>query len=67
MHTHHRSLTALVGAGLANVGIYELWTKRTVESLAPNVAMPASAKLVGALSLGIWVVVAASGRSIAYF
>jgi hypothetical protein len=58
---------ALVAAGLANVGIYELWTKRTVEGLAPNVAMPASAKMVGGLSLGIWVVVAACGRSIAYF
>ena len=58
---------ALVVAGIANVGIYELWTKRTVENLAPNVAMPASAKMVGALSLGIWVVVAACGRSIAYF
>ena len=58
---------ALVVAGIANVGIYEFWTKRTVESLAPNVAMPASAKIVGALSLGLWVVVAACGRSIAYF
>ena len=57
----------LIAAGLANVAIYEFWGKRAVEGLAPNVAMPASAKTAGGLSLGIWVAVAACGRSIAYF
>jgi hypothetical protein len=57
----------LIAAGLANVAIYEFWGKRAVEGLAPNVAMPASTKIVGVLSLGIWVAVAACGRSIAYF
>jgi hypothetical protein len=58
---------ALVAAGLANIAIYEVWGKRAVYGLAPNAAMPARAKAAGALSLAIWIVVAASGRSIAYF
>jgi len=58
---------ALVAAGLANVAIYEFWAKRKVEGLAPHASMPAPAKIAGALSLGLWVAVAACGRSIAYF
>src|SRR6266481_5184937 len=58
---------ALVAAGLINVAIYEFWAKRTVERLVPGATMPARAKVAGVLSLGIWVAVAACGRSIAYF
>jgi hypothetical protein len=58
---------ALVVAGLLNVAIYEFWARRAVEDLAPGAAMPQRAKLAGLLSLGIWVAVAACGRSIAYF
>ena len=58
---------ALVAAGLINVAIYEFWAKRTVERLVPGASMPARAKVAGVLSLGIWVAVAACGRSIAYF
>jgi hypothetical protein len=57
----------LVVAGLINVAIYEFWAKRAVERLAPGASMPARAKVAGVLSLGIWVAVAACGRSIAYF
>ena len=57
----------LVVAGLINVAIYELWAKRTVAHLDPGAAMPPRAKVAGLLSLGIWVAVAACGRSIAYF
>jgi hypothetical protein len=57
----------LVVAGLINVAIYELWAKRAVAKLSPGAAMPARAKVAGLLSLGIWVAVAACGRSIAYF
>ena len=57
----------LVAAGLINVAIYEFWAKRTVERLVPGATMPARAKVAGVLSLGIWVAVAACGRSIAYF
>jgi hypothetical protein len=57
----------LVAAGLINVAIYEVWAKRAVERLAPGASMPARAKVAGVLSLGIWIAVAACGRSIAYF
>ena len=57
----------VAAAGLINVAIYELWGRRVVECLAPGAAMPARAKLAGMLSIGIWIVVAACGRSIAYF
>jgi hypothetical protein len=58
---------ALFAAGLANVAIYEFWAKGAVEGLAPGVAMPARARIAGALSLALWIGVAACGRSIAYF
>jgi hypothetical protein len=58
---------ALVAAGLINVAIYEFWARRAVERLPPGASMPARAKIAGILSLGIWVAVAACGRSIAYF
>jgi len=58
---------ALVAAGLINVGIYELWARRAVEGLAPAAPMPTRAKVAGVVSLGIWITVAACGRSIAYF
>ena len=57
----------LVAAGLVNIAIYELWARRAVERLQPGAPMPARAKIAGMLSLGIWVAVAACGRSIAYF
>jgi hypothetical protein len=57
----------LIAAGLANIAIYEFWAKHAVEGLAPNASMPACAKITGAASLGIWLTVAACGRSIAYF
>src|SRR6266478_1237065 len=57
----------VAAAGLINVAIYELWGRRVVERLAPGATMPRRAKIAGMLSLGIWVVVAACGRSIAYF
>jgi hypothetical protein len=58
---------ALVAAGLINVAIYELWARRAVEGLAPAAPMPKRAKAAGVASLGIWIMVAACGRSIAYF
>lgn len=58
---------ALVGTGLVNVAIYEFGAKHAVAGLAPGARMPMRAKIAGALSLGLWVLVAACGRSIAYF
>ena len=43
------------------------WARRAVERLQPGAPMPPGAKIAGACSLGIWLAVAACGRSIAYF
>ncbi len=58
---------ALVAAGLINVAVYEFAAKRSVEALPPGAAMPTRARVTGFLSFGIWLLVAACGRSIAYF
>ena len=58
---------ALIGLGLANLAIFEFGVKRAVTGLGPGVAMPASAKTAGFMSLAIWLAVAACGRTIAYF
>jgi Family of unknown function (DUF6644) len=58
---------ALIGAGLVNVGLYEFGAKRAVEGLAPGAVIPPQARMVGLISLVIWIAVAACGRSIAYF
>jgi hypothetical protein len=58
---------ALIGAGLANIAVFELGAVRTVAYLPPGVAMPLAAKRAAMLSLAIWIAVAACGRSIAYF
>jgi hypothetical protein len=58
---------ALIGLGLVNLAIFEFGVKRSIVDLSPGVAMPASAKTAGFMSLAIWLVVAACGRTIAYF
>ncbi|MDB5602296.1 MAG: hypothetical protein JWN71_4340 [Xanthobacteraceae bacterium] len=58
---------ALIVAGIVNVAIYEFGAKRLVEALPPGADMPAAARRAGVLSLAVWLVVAACGRSIAYF
>jgi hypothetical protein len=58
---------ALVVAGLANVALYEFGITHAVKALPPRAALPVRAKVLGALSLGIWLAVAVCGRSIAYF
>jgi hypothetical protein len=57
----------LVGAGLVNLAVYEVWAGRAVERLSAGAAMPAAAKVAGLASIGIWLAVAACGRAIAYF
>jgi hypothetical protein len=58
---------ALIAAGIVNVAIYEFGAKRLVDVLPPGADMPAAARRVGMLSVGVWIAVAACGRSIAYF
>jgi hypothetical protein len=57
----------LIGLGLLNLAIFEFGVKRAVTGLGPGVAMPASAKTAGLMSIAIWIAVAGCGRSIAYF
>ena len=57
----------LVAAGLLNVLVYEIVARRAVETAPPGAPLPRSARSAGALSLVIWIAVAACGRSIAYF
>ena len=57
----------LVAAGLLNVLVYEIVARRAVEALPPGAPLPRAAGAAGALSLVIWIAVAACGRSIAYF
>jgi hypothetical protein len=57
----------LVAAGLVNVAMAEFWATRGLEHIPVGASTPARAKIVGVLSLIIWLAVAACGRSIAYF
>jgi hypothetical protein len=57
----------LVAAGLANAALYEFWLRRTLREIAPGVPIPSHARTAAVLSIGIWLGVAACGRSIAYF
>jgi hypothetical protein len=58
---------ALIGAGLVNVVLYELGAKAAVTKLLAGAVMPARARMAGAVSILVWVMVAVCGRSIAYF
>jgi hypothetical protein len=57
----------LVVAALVNVAIFELGAKRVVQGLPAGAPMPTRARVAGAVSLAIWLCVAALGRTIAYF
>ena len=57
----------LVAVGLVNVAIYQFGARRAVEALKPGAPMPSRARIAGFASLAIWLVVAACGRTIAYF
>jgi hypothetical protein len=56
----------LIAAGLVNVAIYEFGAGRAVEKLVPGDTIPLRARTAGALSIMMWVAVAACGRAIAY-
>ncbi|HKA78784.1 MAG TPA: DUF6644 family protein [Xanthobacteraceae bacterium] len=58
---------ALVAVGLVNVAIYEWGAQGAVYALPAGAAMPRRARIAGFISLGLWLAVAACGRSIAYF
>ena len=58
---------AFIAAGLLNAGIFKLTAKRVLQTLPVGAPMPARVRLVGFLSLAVWISVAALGRTIAYF
>ena len=57
----------VIAAGIVNVAIFELGARRAVAALPPGAPMPRAARMAACLSVGLWLVVAACGRSIAYF
>jgi hypothetical protein len=57
----------LIAAALINAALYELFARHAVARLPAGAAIPAGVKIAGVLSLGLWICVAACGRSIAYF
>jgi hypothetical protein len=58
---------ALVALGLLNTIVFELATKRWIATLPAGAATPLPARAAGLFSLAVWLAVAASGRTIAYF
>jgi len=58
---------ALVLLGLLNVAYFELRIAPEVKAMAPLEPLPRAARVAGILSIVIWLVAAACGRSIAYF
>jgi hypothetical protein len=56
-----------VAVGVINVAIFEFGAGRAVRILPPGVPMPRAARMAAYLSIGLWLIVAACGRSIAYF
>jgi hypothetical protein len=57
----------LIALGLINVAVFELYTAPKVRDLPPLAPLPRAARAAGILSIAVWLVVAACGRSIAYF
>jgi len=58
---------ALIVLGLLNIGYFEFFVKSRVANLSPLKPLPSEARFAGIASLTIWLLVAACGRSIAYF
>ena len=64
---HIRRVSAGAYSDKNIVALYEFGAKRQVDALPPGAAIPARARMIGAVSLATWLAVAACGRSIAYF
>ncbi len=57
---------ALIALALLNVTWFEFFTAPKVKSLSPLTPLPAAARRAGFISIGLWIAVAAAGRTIAY-
>jgi hypothetical protein len=58
---------ALIALGLLNIAWFEFFTAPKVRKTKPLKALPQAAKTAGIVSLVVWLIVAACGRTIAYF
>lgn len=57
---------ALIGLSLLNVTWFEFFTAPKVRTLPPLTPLPPAARRAGFISIGLWIAVAAAGRTIAY-
>lgn len=57
----------LIALGLVNIAVFEIFAAPKVEKLRPLKPLPVAARRAGLLSIAIWLLVAACGRSVAYF
>lgn len=57
---------ALIGLALLNITWFEYFTAPKVRTLAPLTPLPSAARMAGFTSIGLWIAVAAAGRTIAY-
>lgn len=57
---------ALIALALLNVTWFECFTAPKVRTLPPLAPLPRAARAAGFVSIGLWIAVAAAGRTIAY-
>lgn len=57
---------ALIALALLNIALFEYFTAPKVKTLPPLTPLPAAARVAGFASIGLWIAVAAAGRTIAY-
>jgi hypothetical protein len=57
---------ALIALALLNIAWFEYSTAPKVKTLPPLAPLPPAARAAGFVSIGLWIAVAAAGRTIAY-
>lgn len=57
---------ALIALALLNIAWFEFFTVPKVKRLPPLTPLPSAARAAGFISIGLWIAVAAAGRTIAY-
>lgn len=57
---------ALIALALLNVAWFEFFTAPKVRAVPPLTPLPPAARRAGFFSIGLWIAVAAAGRTIAY-
>jgi hypothetical protein len=58
---------SLIALGLANAATVAIWGGAAIAACPPGAPLPRAIRLTAALSLIVWLSVAACGRLIAYF